>query len=194
MFMGRDLRHWAMVAGFSVLGFGWIALRPDVYSKHQVVLEQQFHLPPDVEYVLLESDKGGQNHHTNIRAIVQFTPGQYNNYVRSFDDSALWSMQPFRWYRYDIEASASHRAMTWWDTNEAFHDGSSFPHYLSWGHNQDAVWDATPAHSFCFAVVGEGAGQQVYQCGDYQEGPRPKVFVRGFVDSSEQRLYAYIST
>jgi hypothetical protein len=188
MFMGRDWKYWAMVAGFGALGMAWVVFQPDVYQAHVDVLTEQFHLPEDVEFEVLASDHGG-------RHVVQFTPGQYNNYVRSFDDAQLWSMGELEWYGVEVEAAASSRAMTWWDTNEAFHDGTSFPSYLHWGHAMgDAVWDVEPSHSFCFAVVGEGAEQSVYQCGDYQDRPWPEFYVRGIIDPEGQRLFAYIST
>jgi hypothetical protein len=193
MFMGRDWKYWAMVAGFGALGMAWVVFQPEVYDVHSEVLMQQFHLPEDVAFEVLHSEHQGRYSSEEIVAIVQFTPGQYDGYIRSLDDSSLWAMQPFEWDDVEVEASAPSRALVWWDGNDAFHNGSSFPHWLDWGHEHgDAVWDVTPKHSFCFAVVGEGSAQSILQCGDLQE-ERPDVFVRGMIDAEGKRLFAFIS-
>ena len=79
MFMGGDWKYWAMVAGFGALGMAYVTFKPDVYEAHTEVLVEQFHLPEGVEFEVLASDYGGKHGHENVEAIVQFTPGQYNN-------------------------------------------------------------------------------------------------------------------
>lgn len=193
MFMGRDWKYWAMTAGFGALGALYLALKPDVYEEHVDVLMQQFHLPEDVEFEVLFSEHEGRYSGEEVVAIVQFTPGQYNNYLRSFSEPGVWALQPFEWGDLKVSAQAPSRALVWWDDNEAFHNGSSFPHWLDWAHEHgDEPWNVTPNHSFCFAVVGEGGAQSILQCGDLQED-RPDVFVRGMIDPEGQRLFAYIS-
>lgn len=194
MFMGRDWKYWAGVAGMGALGMTYVVLQPDIYEEHTEVLMEQLHLPEGVEFEVLASDHSGKHSRENVEAIVQFTPGQYNTYIRSFEDRQLWALQYFEWDGVEVVSPSPERATTWWTGNEAFHDGTSFPHYLHWGHAMDdAPWDVEPKYSFCFAVVGEGNTQKIYQCGDLQEG-RPEFYVRAMIDAEGQRLFAYIST
>lgn len=193
MFMGRDWKYWAMVAGFGALGMAWVVFQPEVYQEHVDVLMQQLHLPEDVAFEVLHSDHSSKHSREEVVAVVQFTPGQYNNYLRTLSDSSLWALQPFEWDDVEVVASAPSRALVWWDDNDAFHNGSSFPHWLNWGHEHGELpYEVTPSRSFCFAVQGEGSAQSILQCGDLQEG-RPDVYVRGMIDPEGQRLFAYIS-
>lgn len=193
MFMGRDWKYWAMVVGFMALGTLWMTFKPEYREKHKELLLEQFHLSEDVEFEVLHSDFRSKHSREQAVAIVQFTPGQYNNYMRSLDDSSLWSMQSFEWFDVDVDSSAPSGAMTWWDKSDAFHDGSSYPHWLGWGHEHgEVVFDVEAHRSFCFGVLGEGSAQRIYQCGDMQD-ERPDVYVRGMIDAEGQRLFALIS-
>lgn len=185
-------KNWAMVGVCFCLGLLYIAFKPEYLDSHREILMEQFHLPEDVAFELLHSDLPNKHSREQIVAIVQFTPGQYNNYLRSFDDAALWSLRPFEWYDVKVQASAPSRALVWWDNNDAFHDGTTYARWLEWGHeHRDQARDIQPSRSFCFAVVGEGSAQSIHQCGDLEE--RPDLLVRGMIDAEGQRLFALIS-
>lgn len=168
------------------------------YHDEQFLIDQ-FHLPQDVEFVAV---KQAGRRSARISAVVQFTPGQYEDYVDALDDPSVWQFQPFDHSTYRVDGTPQGDIYQWWPNIQAWIQQEEPNHMLRWavrigfiddaGDGKPRRHDLRDRRTMCYGIGLLQIEQRIAPCHDWPEYGGPPVVVTAVLDDEYHRLFMFV--
>jgi hypothetical protein len=92
--------------------FAWIS-GVNRAAYHREMLRELFHLPPGATLTEFLSRGRSRNNSERIEAVVHFTEEDFEAYLRSLDDAAVWRPVAFTYHGERHEGTYSPDALSW---------------------------------------------------------------------------------
>ncbi len=157
------------------------------------LLVNLFHVPPGAEWVAF--DASATRGDEEVEGIVQLSPAEYDAYVASLGDPAVWRFVPFEFDEKLVAAPPTEPALRWLPGDGAFlRDGMRRDRWnfdqMKMPGGQPGVYQVKNYRSFCLGAA--GPKQEMMPCTAVPPDGGPHTRVQGLLDDDDHRLFMYV--